>query len=259
MFNIFGRCLQVQEKSPDDSLMSVDLLPGSPDDVKPRLVRNPHTGAMDALPAAVGGTSTGEGALASRGGFRGAPEVPPACRETSVSRTANVETVGKYCDDEADCDATALAFAASDVNDSVNGFPSNREEDVHSRDKHGSEVNPFLDDSFDMDISEPNLIDAPFLNNAHKENPESEIGDNVDMNDSYMSADDAEDVSKAGDSSTLDNDTLDNANETLDNDNDTLDDAPEPTTPQTKDVFAYNLHTLAEVATDLNLSESDHE
>ena len=28
-------------------------------------------------------------------GIRGAPEVPPLCRETSVSRTANVGTVGK--------------------------------------------------------------------------------------------------------------------------------------------------------------------
>ena len=27
-------------------------------------------------------------------GLRGAPEVPPVCRETSVSRTANVGTVG---------------------------------------------------------------------------------------------------------------------------------------------------------------------
>ena len=27
--------------------------------------------------------------------LRGAPEIPPLCRETSVSRTANVGTVGK--------------------------------------------------------------------------------------------------------------------------------------------------------------------
>ena len=33
-------------------------------------------------------------ALSSLRGFRGAPEVPPLCRETSVSRTANVGTVG---------------------------------------------------------------------------------------------------------------------------------------------------------------------
>ena len=34
-------------------------------------------------------------ALSSLSGLRGAPEVPPLCRETSVSRTANVETMGK--------------------------------------------------------------------------------------------------------------------------------------------------------------------
>ena len=34
-------------------------------------------------------------ALSSLRGLRGAPEVPPLCRETSVSRTANVGTVGK--------------------------------------------------------------------------------------------------------------------------------------------------------------------
>ena len=34
-------------------------------------------------------------ALSSLRGWRGAPEVPPSCRETSVSRTANVGTVGK--------------------------------------------------------------------------------------------------------------------------------------------------------------------
>ena len=34
-------------------------------------------------------------ALSSLSGLRGAPEVPPLCRETSVSRTANVGTVGK--------------------------------------------------------------------------------------------------------------------------------------------------------------------
>ena len=34
-------------------------------------------------------------ALSSLGGLRGAPEVPPLCRETSVSRTANFGTVGK--------------------------------------------------------------------------------------------------------------------------------------------------------------------
>ena len=34
-------------------------------------------------------------ALSSLRGLRGAPEVPPFCRETSVSRTANVGTVGK--------------------------------------------------------------------------------------------------------------------------------------------------------------------
>ena len=33
--------------------------------------------------------------LSSLRGLRGAPEVPPLCRETSVSRTANVVTVGK--------------------------------------------------------------------------------------------------------------------------------------------------------------------
>ena len=33
-------------------------------------------------------------ALSSLGGLRGAPKVPPLCRETSVSRTANVGTVG---------------------------------------------------------------------------------------------------------------------------------------------------------------------
>ena len=33
-------------------------------------------------------------ALSSLSGLRGAPEVPPSCRETSVSRTANVGTVG---------------------------------------------------------------------------------------------------------------------------------------------------------------------
>ena len=33
-------------------------------------------------------------ALSSLRGLRGAPEVPPLCRETSVSRTENVETVG---------------------------------------------------------------------------------------------------------------------------------------------------------------------
>ena len=33
--------------------------------------------------------------LSSLRGLRGAPEVPPLCRETSVSRTANVGTVGK--------------------------------------------------------------------------------------------------------------------------------------------------------------------
>ena len=33
-------------------------------------------------------------ALSSLRGLRGAPEVPPLCRETSVSRTANVGTVG---------------------------------------------------------------------------------------------------------------------------------------------------------------------
>ena len=32
--------------------------------------------------------------LSSLRGLRGAPEVPPLCRETSVSRTANVGTVG---------------------------------------------------------------------------------------------------------------------------------------------------------------------
>ena len=34
-------------------------------------------------------------ALSSLRGLRGAPEAPPLCRETSVSRTANVGTVGK--------------------------------------------------------------------------------------------------------------------------------------------------------------------
>ena len=34
-------------------------------------------------------------ALSSLGGLRGAPEVPPLSRETLVSRTANVGTVGK--------------------------------------------------------------------------------------------------------------------------------------------------------------------
>ena len=34
-------------------------------------------------------------ALSSLRGLRGAPEVPPLYRETSVSRTANVGTVGK--------------------------------------------------------------------------------------------------------------------------------------------------------------------
>ena len=34
-------------------------------------------------------------ALSSLRGLRGAPEIPPLCRETSVSRTANVGTVGK--------------------------------------------------------------------------------------------------------------------------------------------------------------------
>ena len=34
-------------------------------------------------------------ALSSLRGLRGAPAVPPLCRETSVSRTANVGTVGK--------------------------------------------------------------------------------------------------------------------------------------------------------------------
>ena len=34
-------------------------------------------------------------ALSTLRGLRGAPEVPPLCRETSVSRTANVGTVGK--------------------------------------------------------------------------------------------------------------------------------------------------------------------
>ena len=34
-------------------------------------------------------------ALSSLRGLRGAPEVSPLCRETSVSRTANVGTVGK--------------------------------------------------------------------------------------------------------------------------------------------------------------------
>ena len=34
------------------------------------------------------------GALSSLRGLRGAPEVPPLCQETSVSRTANVGTVG---------------------------------------------------------------------------------------------------------------------------------------------------------------------
>ena len=34
-------------------------------------------------------------ALPSLRGLMGAPEVPPLCRETSVSRTANVGTVGK--------------------------------------------------------------------------------------------------------------------------------------------------------------------
>ena len=34
-------------------------------------------------------------ALSSLRALRGAPEVPPLCRETSVSRTANVGTVGK--------------------------------------------------------------------------------------------------------------------------------------------------------------------
>ena len=33
-------------------------------------------------------------ALSSLRGLRGAPEAPPLCRETSVSRTANVGTVG---------------------------------------------------------------------------------------------------------------------------------------------------------------------
>ena len=33
-------------------------------------------------------------ALSCLRGLRGAPEVPPLCRETSVSRTANVGTVG---------------------------------------------------------------------------------------------------------------------------------------------------------------------
>ena len=33
-------------------------------------------------------------ALSSLRGLRGAPEVPPLCRETSVSGTANVGTVG---------------------------------------------------------------------------------------------------------------------------------------------------------------------
>ena len=33
-------------------------------------------------------------ALSSLRGLRGAPELPPLCRETSVSRTANVGTVG---------------------------------------------------------------------------------------------------------------------------------------------------------------------
>ena len=33
-------------------------------------------------------------ALSSLGGLRGPPEAPPLCRETSVSRTANVGTVG---------------------------------------------------------------------------------------------------------------------------------------------------------------------
>ena len=33
-------------------------------------------------------------ALSSLRGLRGAPEVPPLCRETSVSRTANVGSVG---------------------------------------------------------------------------------------------------------------------------------------------------------------------
>ena len=33
-------------------------------------------------------------ALSSLRGLRGAPEVPPLCRETSVSRTENVGTVG---------------------------------------------------------------------------------------------------------------------------------------------------------------------
>ena len=34
-------------------------------------------------------------ALSSLRGLRGAPEVPPLCRETSVSQTINVGTMGK--------------------------------------------------------------------------------------------------------------------------------------------------------------------
>ena len=54
-----------------------------------------HTGGTSDAPLKPLRDDNALRALLSLRGLRGAPEVPPLCRETSVSRTANVGTVGK--------------------------------------------------------------------------------------------------------------------------------------------------------------------
>ena len=54
-----------------------------------------HNGGISGAPLKPLRDDSALRALSSLRGLRGAPEVPPLCRETSVSRTANVGTVGK--------------------------------------------------------------------------------------------------------------------------------------------------------------------
>ena len=61
----------------------------------PRDCVSRHNGGTSGAPLKPFRDDSALRALSSLRGLRGAPEVPPLCGETSVSRTANVGTVGK--------------------------------------------------------------------------------------------------------------------------------------------------------------------
>ena len=65
-----------------------------------------HNGGTSGAPLKTRRDDSALRVLSSLRGLRGAPEVPPLCRETSVSRTANVGTVGMNGLRVADIDLT---------------------------------------------------------------------------------------------------------------------------------------------------------